>query len=202
VEQVIAISGTPGTGKTAIGTLLAQQLQIEVIELGQVVKEQQFHYGEDVERGTLIADIDRLQDYLSKRMQQTKKQLIIIGHFADLVPKEFLKVLVVLRCHPVNLAQRLSNRQWPSKKIMENIQAEILGECTSQGLTNHDYDRIFEIDTTNSTIEDVVAHIKKILVGEGTQFTVGQISWLSTLDPQLIHEIMEEKKIPSSSQKA
>lgn len=202
MEQVIAISGTPGTGKTAVGTLLAQQLHTEVIELGQVVKEQQFHYGKDVERGTLIANIENLQDYLSKRIQQTEELLIVIGHFADLVPKEFLKVLVVLRCHPVTLTQRLSNRQWSSKKIVENIQAEILGECTSQSLVNHDYNRIFEIDTTDSTIEEVVACFQNILSGEGAQFTVGKISWLSILDPQLIHEIMEEKKLPSSSQKA
>jgi adenylate kinase len=202
VEQVIAISGTPGTGKTAVGTLLAQHLQTEIIELGQVIKEQQFHYGEDVERGTLIADIESLQDYLSNRIQKTEKLLIVIGHFADLVPKELLKVLVVLRCHPVTLAHRLSDRQWSSKKIVENIQAEILGECTSQSLANQDYNQIFEIDTSDSTIEEVVALIKKILAGEGNQFTVGKISWLSTLSPQLIHEIMEEKKIPSSSQKA
>lgn len=202
MEQVIAISGTPGTGKTAIGTLLAQHLQTEVIELGQVVKEKHFHYGEDVERRTLIADIESLQDYLSKRIQQTEKPLVVIGHFADLVPKESLKVLVVLRCHPVTLAQRLSDRQWSSKKIVENIQAELLGECTSQSLAHHEFNQIFEIDTTNFTIEAVVTHIKKIIAGEGRQFMVGKISWLSTLNPQLIHEIMEENKIPSSSQKA
>ena len=202
MEQVIAISGTPGTGKTAIGKLLAQQLQVEVIELGQVVKEQHFHHGEDVDRGTLIADIKRLQNYLSNRIKQTNELLIVMSHFADLVPEEFLKVLVVLRCHPVTLEQRLSNRHWTSKKIVENIQAEILGECTSQGLANQDYNRIFEIDTTNYTIEEVVTSIKKILAGEGDLFTVGKISWLSTLNPQLIHEIMEENKLPSTSQKA
>ena len=202
MEQVIAISGTPGTGKTAIGTLLAQQLQIEVVELSHVVKEQHFHLGKDLERETLIADIEGLQHYLAKRILQTDDLLIVIGHFADLVPEEFLKVLVVLRCHPVILEQRLSNRQWPSKKIVENLQAEILGECTSQSLANQDYNRIFEIDTTDSTFEEVVANIKKILAGEGDVFTVGKISWLSTLDPQLIHEIMEENKLPSASQKA
>lgn len=202
MEQVVAISGTPGTGKTAVGILLAQQLQIEAIELGQVVKEQQFHYGEDVERETLIADIESLQDYVSQQIQQTEELQIVIGHIADLVPKEFLKVLVVLRCHPVTLAQRLANRQWSAKKIVENLQAEILGECTSQSLATHDYNRIFEIDTTNSTIDEVVTHIKKILAGKGTQFAVGKISWLSTLEPKLIHEIMEENKLPSVSQKA
>ncbi len=202
MEHVIAISGTPGTGKTAIGSLLAKHLNAEVIELGQVVKDQQFHYGEDPNRETLIANIESLQKYLLNRFQDSEKRLVVVGHFADLVPEEFLTVLVVLRCHPVTLTQRLESRQWSLEKILENIQAEILGACTSQGLTQHSHDKIFEIDTTESSFEEVVAAIEEILAGKGSQSAVGKISWLRTLDPQLIHQIMEENRLPSLSQKA
>ena len=202
MENVIAISGTPGTGKSAVASLLADQLNTETIELSQVVKDQRFHYGEDPDRGTLIANLEKLQEHLVGRFRDTKKLFVVIGHFADLVPEYHMKVLVVLRCHPVTLTERLRNRQWPLKKTLENIQAEILGECTYQGLAHHNRSKIFEIDTTNSTIEQVVLIIKKILAGKGNEYTVGKISWLSVLDPHLIHEIMEENKLPSSSQKA
>lgn len=202
MEQVIAISGIPGTGKTAVGSVLAKRLNAEFIELGQVVKERQLHYGIDPDRGTLIANIDSLQDYLIDQIQDTEKLFVVVGHFADLVPENYLKVLVILRCHPVTLAERLCSRQWSSKKTLENIQAEILGECTSQGLARHRLEKIFEIDTTDTPIEEVVDTIEVILSGKGDQFAFGKISWLRTLDPELIHQIMEENRLPASSQKA
>ncbi len=202
MDQVIAISGTPGTGKTAVGRALATRIDAEFIELGQVVKDQQFHHGEDSSRSTLIADTDELQDYLVSQFQQTKKQFVVVGHFADLVPKEYLAVLIVLRCHPITLMQRLAARQWSSKKILENVQAEILGTCISDGLGQHSRDRIFEIDTSDSSVEKEVATIEAILAGSGKEYAIGKISWLRTLEPQLIHQIMEDRQLPSPSQKA
>jgi adenylate kinase len=202
VDQVIAISGTPGTGKTAVGSVLAQQLSAEFVELGQVVKEQQFHCGEDVTRDTLIADLGKLQDYLVNRFLKTTKQFVVVGHFADLVPTKYLKALVVLRCHPIILARRLGARQWSTDKILENIQAEILGTCASDALAKHSRNRIFEIDTTDSSVEKVVAAIEAIVAGRGNEYTIGKISWLKILEPELVHQIMEENQLPSSSQKA
>ncbi|MFX1566535.1 MAG: adenylate kinase family protein, partial [Promethearchaeota archaeon] len=124
---MIAISGTPGTGKSKVGTLLAQKLDVEILELGQIVKEFELHQGVDPLRETLIADIDRVEDYLNHLFQTQQKESIIIGHFADVVPGKLLKVLIVLRCHPLILIERLVKRGWTSEKILENIQAEILG---------------------------------------------------------------------------
>jgi adenylate kinase len=202
VDQVIAISGTPGTGKTAVGNTLAKRLNAEVIELGQVVKDQGFHYGEDSDRETLIINIEALQNYMVQQFQNSEKRFVIIGHFADIVSEEFLAVLVVLRCHPVILTKRLSNRQWPVKKILENIQAEILGVCTSQSLSQHNRSKIYEIDTTDLSVDEVVTAIEVILAGKGHQYNLGKVSWLHSLDPQLIHQIMEENRLPTPSQKA
>jgi adenylate kinase len=202
VDQVIAISGTPGTGKTAVGSVLAKRLNAEFVELGQIVKEQQFHHGEDVTRGTLIADLSKLQDYLVSQFRMMNQQFVVVGHFADLVPTKYLKALVVLRCHPIILARRLEARQWSAKKILENIQAEILGTCVSDALTLHDRYQIFEIDTSDSSVEQEVAAIEAIAAGKGKKYTVGKISWLQTLEPDLFHQIMEKNQLPSSSQKA
>ncbi|MFX1318672.1 MAG: adenylate kinase family protein [Promethearchaeota archaeon] len=202
MDQVIAISGTPGTGKTEVGSVLATRLDAEFVELGQVIKEQRFHHGEDPNRDTLIADTAKLQDYLVRQFQKAEKQFVVVGHFADLVPKQYLAALIVLRCHPIVLMQRLAARQWSSKKILENIQAEILGTCISDGLAQHSRDRIFEIDTSDSSVEREVAAIEAILAGRGKEYAIGKISWLRILEPNLIHQIMEEQHLPSSSQKA
>ncbi len=199
---VIAISGTPGTGKSAVGTLLSQQLDLELIEIGQIIKDFELHQGMDPQRETLIADIDRLQEYLNRLLGSQQKELIITGHFSDIVPDKFLKVLIVLRCHPLTLLERLHKREWASEKILENIQAEILGECTSQALANHSYQKIFEINTTTLSTQQVAKIITDILNEKGKQHNVGKISWLAMLDPQMLHQIMEENRLPRTSQKA
>jgi adenylate kinase len=199
---VIALSGTPGTGKSAVGSLLAKQLDLEFIEIGQIIKDFELHQGMDPQRDTLIADINRLQEYLKQLLQSQHNELIISGHFADIIPDNFLKALIILRCHPLTLIDRLLNRGWTSEKILENIQAEILGECTSQALANHSYQKIFEINTTTLSTQKVAKLITDILNKRGNQHVVGKISWLTTLDPQLIHQIMEENQLPNKSQKA
>ncbi len=199
---LIAISGTPGTGKTAVAKLLATQLTATLLELNQIIKEQQFLLGKDADRDTFIADIDRLQDYLRKLLGASKGRYIIVGHFADEAPDELLEVLVVLRCNPVDLTHRLQTRGWSQEKIIENIQAEILGECTTQALLRHPRHKVFEIDTTKSSSEEVVRTIKTILTGKGEKFSAGTITWLRILDPRLLHQIMEEGILPSKPQKA
>ncbi len=202
MQPVIAISGTPGTGKTVVGHLLAMRLGAELLEIGQIVQEQNFHIGKDSDRETFIADIKKLQDYLLQECHEAQKQKIVIGHFADIVPEALLELLIVLRCNPVTLTHRLRERSWSTKKILENIQAEILGECTAQGLSHHGPDKIFEIDTSEITSEETVTAIEAVLAGKGDQYAVGKISWLRTLNPQLIHQIMEEGTLPSEPQKA
>ncbi|MFW9983227.1 MAG: adenylate kinase family protein [Candidatus Odinarchaeota archaeon] len=199
MPSVIAISGTPGTGKTGVGQLLVKRLNATLIELSNLVKEQQLLLGEDVKRETLIADTEKLQHYLVNLIRESPKTYVIVGHFADEVPKELLEFLVVLRCNPITLTQRLRNRQWSQSKILENVQAEILGECTMQALLRHKREKVFEIDTTESTLEEVVDAIEVIQISSSHEYTVGRISWLSTLDPRTIHEIMEENTLPSKS---
>lgn len=202
MRPIIAISGTPGTGKTAVARLLATQLRATLLELNQIVNEQQFLLGKDADRDTFIADIDKLQDYLWKLPGDSQERYIIVGHFADEAPDELLEVLVVLRCNPVSLSHRLQSRGWSQAKILENIQAEVLGECTTQALLRHPPRKVFEIDTTKSSSREVVKSIQTILAGKGKKFSAGRIRWLRTLDPTLLHQIMEEGRLPPKPQKA
>ena len=199
MPSVIAISGTPGTGKTGVGQLLVKRINATLIELSHLAKEHQLLLGEDVKRETLIADTEKLQHYLANLIRESPKTHVIVGHFADEVPEEILEFLVVLRCNPITLTQRLRNRQWSQSKILENVQAEILGECTMQALLRHKREKVFEIDTTEATLEEAADAIEAIQTGTGHEYTVGRISWLSTLNPRIIHEIMEENTLPSKS---
>jgi len=197
VGSVIALSGSPGTGKSVVGKLLAADLDVKCIELNTLIFEHQLHLGEDANRGTLIADIEKVRNYLVNLLDENKERYVIVGHFADEVPEHLLEVLIILRCNPVVLSERLKKKGWPRKKIFENLQAELLGDCTSQALVRHDHHQIFEIDTSEMTPPKVVEAIKSILAGKGSEYIVGRISWLRRLNAHLVHQIMEEKRLPS-----
>lgn len=196
MTQALAISGTPGSGKTAVGALLAERLDVEVLELSQLVEREKMYSNQDVARATLIANVEILEKYLATLLSQAKRIHLVLGHYADIVPDAFLKSLVVLRCHPKILTERLRERQWSTTKILENIQAEILGECTSQALLRHPPEKIFEVDVSHKSKEAAADCIEMIFSGKGTEYKLGRISWLKTLDAQVLHRIMEEGELP------
>lgn len=196
MKQALAISGTPGTGKTAAGMLLVNRLDLEVLELSQLVEREKLYSSRDEARDTLVADMEALEKHLAALLSQARRTQLILGHFADIVPDELLECLVVLRCHPNVLASRLKERQWTHTKILENIQAEILGECTSQAMHRHPVEKIFEVDVSQLTREEVANRIEKIFSGQSTEFTPSRISWLQVLDTQALHRIMEKKQLP------
>ena len=195
--SVIALSGTPGTGKSVVGQLLAVELGIQCLELNQIILEQRLYLGEDADRETLIADIEKVREYLLNTIEEGKNRYVVVGHFADEVPKDLLEVLIVLRCNPVILSQRLQKKGWSVGKIVENLQAELLGECTAQAIARHDLGQIFELDTSEKNPQETVETINTILAGKGSNFAVGHISWLRSLDEQLVYQIMEKNMLPS-----
>jgi adenylate kinase len=196
VQQVIAISGTPGTGKTSVGNLLKERLSAELVDLSLVIKEHGLFTSRDTERDTLVADLDGVRQYLMTHLQQSTSRCIIVGHFADEVPDQFLEYLIVLRCHPVILTKRLRQRKWSYAKILENVQAEIMDVCTAQALQRHSTEKIFEVDTSELSESEVVDTIESIIAGQGSSFHAGKISWLRTLDAKLLHKIMEDGNLP------
>ena len=192
----LALSGTPGTGKTEVGRLLASQLNAELVDLSQVVKEQGLVLGRDAPRDTLIADPARVEQYLRALLQGAKRRYIVVGHYADETPDSLVECIIILRCHPGLLTKRLRERNWSYAKILENVQAEILGVCTAQALERHPIQKIFEVDTSHRTVAQAADCIRAVLAGQGAPFAPGKISWLQTLDPGLLHRIMEQGQLP------
>jgi adenylate kinase len=196
VPSAIAISGTPGTGKTEVAQKLAIHLDYDFIELNHLIHKEELIAGIDSKRATVIADIPALMKHLRTLISDAKTNFVIAGHFVDEIPDELLKAIIILRCHPIQLTKRLLRRGWSSEKIVENLQAEILGDCTAQAIKRHPIEKIFEVDTSQRLSDEIVSVICNILTNNNEEFQVGKISWLSTLDDKLLHQIMEERKLP------
>ncbi|MBU0899148.1 MAG: adenylate kinase family protein [Nanoarchaeota archaeon] len=149
--MIIAITGTPGTGKTEVAKLLAKELKWKLIELNKLAEEKNFYRGYDEERECKIVDINKL----SREIKKMKENLILEGHFSHDMSCD---LVIVLRCAIGELRKRMEKRGWPEQKIEENIEAEIMGICKEEA--EDDDKDVLEIDTTGKTAENVTKEIK------------------------------------------
>ena len=160
----IALTGTPGTGKTTVAALLPYR----VIDINSLVKEG-MNLGLDPERGCLEADMDALAGHLAS-LEGDETQ-ILEGHFSH----HFADWSIVLRLSPSALRPRLEARGYSQAKIRENLEAEALDVITVEAVEM--CRRVDEIDTTGRSAEDVARMIRDIIEGR-LSLAPGQVDWL------------------------
>ncbi|HUX99878.1 MAG TPA: adenylate kinase family protein [Candidatus Deferrimicrobium sp.] len=179
---IILISGTPGTGKTVIANVLKDLVSAEYINLTEIVLKNKFIIETDKKRKTEVVDFKKLIPFLKKIIDSApNKNIIIDGHFADIVPDSITSIVIILRTDPRVLEKRLIEKQFPPPKIQENLQSEILGSCTQFAMKNHDRNKIYEIDTSTLPIEAIIKKIQT-LIKDRPPSNVGEINWLQTLE--------------------
>jgi adenylate kinase len=160
----IALTGTPGTGKTTIAALLPYH----VIDINALVKGG-MNFGKDPERGCLEADMDALANYLARL--DSDETLILEGHFSH----HFADWSIVLRLAPSLLKSRLEARGYSAEKIRENLEAEALDVILVEAVEF--CDRVDEIDTTGKSTPEVAELVARIIQGR-LQLPAGQVNWL------------------------
>ncbi|TFG28395.1 MAG: AAA family ATPase [Promethearchaeota archaeon] len=185
--KIIIISGTPGTGKTTVSKKIAAIIGAEVISLNEIVISKQFTLEYDKKRDTYIVDFESLHHYILKQIEKLKadmiKFLIIEGHFSDFIPDDLIDLAIILRSNPDILYKRLEKRGYKTEKIIENVQAEILGNCVNYMIQKKIKTPILEIDTSNRNIYDL-AQIIIELINNGKnleEYVIGKIDWLEDL---------------------
>jgi len=160
----IALTGTPGTGKTTIAGLLPYK----VIDINALVKGG-MNFGKDPERGCLEADMDALAKHLA-RLESDETQ-ILEGHFSH----HFADWSIVLRLSPAALKSRLEARGYSAEKIRENLEAEALDVILVEAVQF--CDRVDEIDTTGKSTLEVAELVARIIQGR-LKLPAGQVNWL------------------------
>ena len=183
----IIISGTPGCGKTSVAKEISNLVVAKIISLNELAISKEFSFEYDEERKTYIVDFKVFLPSVLKKIRAIEQNnppfLIIESHFSDIIPENFIDFAFILRCDPDELFKRLEKKNFNSKKILENIQAEILGNCINYFIQKQTKIPLYEIDTTNLSIKSVAKIIIDIAVEnqDGNNFHIGKIDWLEKL---------------------
>jgi adenylate kinase len=169
--MIIGITGTPGTGKTSASALLGC-----VLDLNELIREEGLYSGVDVERGSLIADMDMVYDRICEIAQERGGHLVIEGHLSHHVSD----LAIVLRLSPDELGERLTGRGYPLAKVRENVEAEAVDVILIEAVEW--CDKVYEIDTTGRTVEEVADTIRGILdaIDRGIEidgYEPGSVDW-------------------------
>ncbi|WVQ79162.1 hypothetical protein IAT38_001258 [Cryptococcus sp. DSM 104549] len=169
---IVLITGTPGTGKTLHSQLLAAELSDDSalpmvhLNIGDIVKEHGFHEGWDEEWGCWVVDEERLLDHLETVVNPEEGPaatgFILDHHDPSLFPERWIDLAVVLTCDNSILHGRLTARNYPEKKITENVTAEIMMTCVNETRESYAEEIVVELKSEGESDGEVEENVRRI----------------------------------------
>lgn len=165
--MLVAVTGTPGAGKTSACDVLARR-GYAVVDLDEVARRGGFIVGRDEARQTDEVDVDALR----QNLRVSAKIGFLRSHYSHLMD---VNLVVVLRCRPSVLRLRLEARGWPAAKVRENLEAEAIDLITQEAVER--LPLVYEVDTTANSPEETAEAILCILQGRTKGHEPGSVDW-------------------------
>lgn len=172
--MLIAVTGTPGVGKSTVSKILARKYK--VINIHSYAEQHGLFDSYDKEAESHNVDVDKLNDAIMS--ESTEGYVFLDGHLSHFVD---CSVIIVLRCKPKILSERLRKRGYNEKKILENVQAEVLGIILQESIDSHV--TVYELDCTEKDPQIITNIIERVVVlGEKHDITPGKIDWSGEME--------------------
>ncbi len=159
----LGVTGTPGVGKTTFSVELAGRLGLETIHLDDMLVEEGLFRGRDWRREAYIVDMDRFSSWIRGRVVSPgvyEGLSIIYNEDSEMFDK-----VIVLRCDPYTLEERLLRRGYSREKVAENLEAEILDIVYAEAVDIYGEEKVIQIDNSGSLDVAVDRAIHKIVSG-------------------------------------
>ena len=129
--MIIAVTGTPCTGKSTLSKRLARALGFERIDLNEFIRLKGWHEGRDAARDTLIVNENTLGGRV-KSVLERGKDYVLDSHLSHFLPPRMVSLCIVCTCDIAVLKGRLKKRGYSTLKVRENLDAEIFEECRTE----------------------------------------------------------------------
>lgn len=134
--------------------MLSQRLGLEYLHVSNFVIERRLYRSYDSLRSSFEIDDEEVAKELNHYLSQ-RKDVVLETVYPSLVDNA--DKVVVLRRHPKVLYDELKRRGWSEIKVIENVEAEILGYVAQEA--KEWFKESCEIDTTNLSPEEVITKI-------------------------------------------
>lgn len=171
----VALTGTPGVGKTT----LSDELRVrgyKVIDLHRFIEEHGLMGRSIEDEDTHEVDVGDLNDALAQ-YRGLDNVIFMDGHLAHFMDCD---VIVVIRCNPSVVHDRLVKRGYSERKVLENVQAEaldvILCESTETDIP------VYEIDCTVRSVEESADCVEDIIRGKTHDCLPGSVNWAEEME--------------------
>ena len=168
---IFGITGTPGTGKKSIAPMVAKRLTAQCVSLNDLARSCGLVRGASGD-----VDVGKLRSRLRRGLP---RDAVVYGHLLPYVlDSSAVAKVVVLRCEPGALKERLRARGYEPKKIIEDVEAELIGVVSSDAFDSYGKEKTWEVDTTRTTPGEAAAAVSRVT--EEKARTAKRIDW--TLD--------------------
>lgn len=178
--MIVAVTGTPATGKTSSSKMLAELTGWKLVSLNELAEKHSLYKGYDNERKCRIVDISAIRKYIAT-MRKDGGNMIIESHYAHEMPSD---LAIVLTVSPGELRERADKKGWEFSKTEENVMAEIMEVCKTEALELGRTVRV--LDTTGSDERETAKAMAGIMEKEGL--------WVSNSlkIPESVHDKLRE----------
>src|SRR5437016_11103380 len=153
--MLVAVTGTPGTGKTSACEVLSARGYVGV-GLDEIARREGVIVGRDAARGSDEVDVEALREGL----RIPAKVAFLRSHYSHRMD---VNLAVVLRCRPSVLRKRLEARGWPAEKVRENVEAEAIDVILQEACGRLNF--VFEIEPTGATPRETAEPILRMIRG-------------------------------------
>lgn len=175
------LSGVPGTGKSTLGRMAAGLMQIEFVDLPDIVRSMRLYRSYDRWSRSYVVDLRKVSNAVGSILKGKPSPALLSTHIA-FKPRgcEVIKV-VVLRRNPLELIQVLEERNYPKKKVAENVSAELIDSLYADFVRRFGKSRVFQMDVTSMPVSGAAERLVRILLSDDKG---GAVDWMSALEKE------------------
>lgn len=152
--DIVGVTGTPGTGKKSVAPIIARALHVTPVDLGAFARSHGFarRAGDELE-----VDTEGLRESL---LRSPQRPCVLYGHLLPhSLPRKLASRVVVLRTEPSVLKERLASRGYPPGKVLDDVEAELIGVVSSESYKEFGKAKTFEVDTTYASPDEAARSV-------------------------------------------
>lgn len=166
----VALTGTPGVGKTTVATLAAAE-GWTVVDVKAWARAEGSVVAYDEADQADVIDVQ----HLARRMPKGDR-LLFEGHLSHLLPVD---QAWLIRCDPRVLRPRLEARGYPAAKVRENLEAEALDLLLSEAMDHAP--RVIQRDGTRRTPQALFQSFADAGLGSPKEDDLEPVDWSDRL---------------------